>query len=321
MCIKQQGWFCLCLTTALLFGLYGYQHLGATTIEVENQDEDITVASTPLPTGSVPTTISKQDATPKLSAPQMSPAREETGPSMTASSNSSSRRVRVNEHVNFHYFMKAGYAVLRESETHSIGNVISTLNDDLNYTTPKRIYLEMTSNTNGVKAGDFFVIYRSSQPIQESQSGFSGFLVENLAVVQVLEVQKQKCQAEIKQSFKPFRSGEKVKPYEDEVKRWKQAQIKKALPDHPLRCFVATGEAGQSIQITDFIILTAGSKKGVVEGQKFELRQHNETDTGEILRTPSGHAQVIFAGPDSSTAQIISNNVTIQKGFEAVYRP
>ena len=73
---------------------------------------------------------------------------------------------------------------------------------------------------------------------------------------------------------------------------------------------------------SDFIILTAGTRKGVVEGQTFELRQNRGRglfkDPEHVLK---GKARVFYAGANYSMAQIIESRESIQKGFEADYRP
>ena len=73
---------------------------------------------------------------------------------------------------------------------------------------------------------------------------------------------------------------------------------------------------------SDFIILTAGSKKGVVEGQKFELRKfENRADKTESLHVPVGKVEVFYAGPNYSLARILTSHIPVEAGFEAFYDP
>ena len=114
-----------------------------------------------------------------------------------------------------------------------------------------------------------------------------------------------------------------MKPYDSEIQRWKDAHAKQALPTKPIQCKVAGGEPNRTqMEETDFIILTAGAKKGVVEGQVFELRNSREMGFMEKpLQILAGKAQVFYVGPDYAMARILKSSVGIQKGFDAVYQP
>jgi hypothetical protein len=183
--------------------------------------------------------------------------------------------------------------------------------------------MEVDSDQYPVKKGDLFIVYRCEKEVQEPHGGFLGFQVENLALVEVVEVQKTRHLVVVKKSFKPFLPGDHVIPYESEVRRWKQAQVKKQLPSHPVLAYVAGLDSPKTeYGSPDAILITAGSKKGVVEGQKFNLFSVREGEFDkEDLGIPVGTARVLYAGPDCAVANILSSSAPIQTGFKAEYRP
>lgn len=232
--------------------------------------------------------------------------------------------MRISDNVGFYYFVKAGY-VADPDKVPSIGHVVGNMDYNMAYSMPKKTFIETDSDKDKLSTGDLLVIYRTVQPVNETHSGSLGYQVENLAIVRVVETQTLRYLVEVIKSFAPFQAGDKVESYDNEIQRWKQAQIKKPLPAQPVKCYV-TGGWGQAGQLRynqmDYIYLSAGTKEGVVEGETFRLWQ--VTDTGlmeESLRMPAGEAQVIFAGPDCSTAQILKNSEPIEKSFEADYKP
>jgi hypothetical protein len=279
----------------------GSFRLMAATIETEDDDDN-----------APPPTPSKSDAS--------------TGGSGKLELEQALTRARIDDLIGFFYFVKSGYVVPDPSRVPSLGKIIGSFGGQMNYSTPKQLYVQLPSSKEAaVKAGDFLVVYRAGAPILEKHSGFSGYWVENLALVKVIEVQKKECLVEVKKSFSPFEEGDRVKSYDDEIKRWKQAQTKKELPIHPIRCFVAAGTKPMTQNYwnqNDFVILTAGTKKGVVEGQTFRLnRIVDRGPQGEPLHSKEGLARIFYAGPESSMAEIISNQGPIEKGFEALYEP
>lgn len=316
MSIKRILTLACCLLVA---GFYGFHPSKGTakTIEVEEEDEEI--PAQPLPTRPAsPSPKASRSGNPSSQAAPAGGSAVLPGVSIPER-----KRVRIDDQVGFYYFVKAGYAVSGDSEVPCVGKVIEPGDVDLNYSTPVRLYLELKPDQAAARPGDLFVVYRTEPRLRESHSGFEADQVQNLAIVQVLKVSGNRCLVEAKQTFAPFRPGDKVQAYGSELKRWKKAHVKKTLPDHPVRCYVAAGEVGRNrMQKTDFILLTAGTRQGVVEGQTFELDEVKETGfLQDPIRDPQGSARVIFAGPDCSTAQILSNHESIQKGFEAVYQP
>lgn len=316
MPIKRRRWLKLVpLAVAAFLAVFP---LKATTIEVESDDEEI--EASPTPAAQAPARVPAKPATASKASP--APASPKTGPAVQ--SPDTTRRVRVSDKVGFYYFVKAGYAADPGKLT-AAGQVVGNMDYNTSYSTPKRTFIEMASDSGKVLAGDLLVVYRVQKPLEEAHSGSLGFRVENLAIVRVVEVQKRKCLVETVKTFDPFQEGDKVESYDVEIQRWKQAQIKKPLPAQPLSCFVVDGESegGQKrFNQLDFIYLSAGTNQGVVEGQAFRLlKQTNAGVMEEPLRTPVGEAQVIFAGPECSTAQILTNSEPVEKGFLAEYKP
>lgn len=321
---KKRRWPLACLTGAIVFA--AALSLRAATIEVENDDEDLGTVPTPsahAPVAkSAPPSSSKVQAAPKPPpAPPAPPSQISALPPATEAV-STQKRVRISEDVGFYSFLKAGF-VADPSRVSPLGKVIGSFDYNANYSFPKRTYVEMSSPGAKVSPGDLLVVYRHMPDVEDNTMGTSGAPIENQAIVKVIESQNQRCLVEVFKSFRPFQEGDLVEPYENEIRRWKQAQAKKPLPSHPVTCFVAGGESGmESYAQTGIVYLSAGAKKGVVEGQTFELREPQTTGSlTDNLRVPRGEAQVIFTGPDFSTAMILTSHEPITKGFEADYEP
>ncbi len=332
--------------------------LWATTVEVENEDDDISLVATPVSKTVTPQAtpqnnqtmkgnLEKAEASDKASpfpspTPQMSPTQTvKKAPLATPTSSTlpeesqtksdlrknpietSRQRVRISDKVGFYYFVSAGFLVSDPSQIHSIGKVIGNPGNEQLFTSPERTYIELSSDQTKIEPGDLLVVYRADRPMHETNSATLGYRVENLAIIKVIELQRRRMLVEITQSFGAIHNGDRVETYDNETKRWKQAQIKKELPSHSIKCFVLGGDSShQNYEQTDFIYLSAGTKAGVVEGQKFEVREITSTGAmEEPLHALRGVAQVIFAGLNYSTAQIVSNNESIEKSFEAVYQP
>lgn len=306
----------------------------AATIEVEQDDDEVAAGPTPAAV-----------AAPKSVAPSPAPVKEKAvtspankkeekvpppAPAMTpvpkdetraTTSESAMPRVRVSDKMGFYYLVQAGFLAKDRGQITSVGKVIGSFDEQETYSTPHKTYIEFTQKEPAVKVGDLLVISRAEQAVTEPRTSFRGYWVENLAVVKVVELEAKKCQVEVVQSFRPFQKGDLARPYEDEVQRWKQAQTKKNLPDNAIQCFVAGGEPGrETFNKMDWVFLTAGSKRGLVEGQEFKLRRRLDT-SDQTVESFAGKAQVFYAGPDYSLAEILYNHIPIEKGFEAVYQP
>ena len=319
-------------TVSLGLIFLGALSLRAATIEVENDDEEIEAAPTATAVSSklAPSKpASEAKTSPAPAAVKPAPAAQATPVSApngqaNASIPVSTRRVRISDNVGFYYFLKAGY-VTDPDKIPAIGQVVGSADYNQSYSVPKKTFVETDPDKAKLAPGDLLVVYRAVQPVEEAHSGSLGFQVENEAIIRVMETQENRYLVETVKSFWPFREGDKIVPYETEIQRWKAAQIKKPLPAQTLACFVAGGsEYGvqKAYNQQDCIYLSAGTKQGVVEGQNFRLWKI--TDTGvmsEDLRLPVGEAQVLFAGPDCSTARILRNSEPIEKGFKAEYKP
>ncbi len=292
------------------------------TIEVEEDEADMDAPPTPTVPAPRSENTRREDSKAREEPPkseitlkQDKPVEDKPGSKMA--------RVRINDKIGFYYFVSSGFLVPEESKVSSVGHVVGSFDNQVSYSTGKKTYIEVSSTKYGVKPGDLLIVYNTIYNVRESQSGFSGLYVRNLGIVKVLSVEKRRCQVEVKKTFYPFEAGDQVRFYDDELKRWKQAQVKKTLPDHPVKCYVAGGYPNMdNFNQPEFIFITAGSKKGVVEGQKFQLREVKPAGLWDPpILVERGIAQVFYTGPEYSLAQIITNNFPIQKGFEAIYQP
>ncbi len=263
-------------------------------------------------------TVSADTTTAAVSATPTDDATVETA---AADSGTVAERVRISDGIGFYYFVSAGYLTQDDSKVPQLGKIAGDFSEKMQFSTPQKTYVELSNSI--VKPGDFLVVFRVYGNINEDHAGFVGRRVENLAILQVIETQKTRCLTEVKESFAPFKRGDLVKSYSDEIVRWKQAQRRKALPSQPVHGFVADGKPSLSYYAqNDWIVLTAGQKEGVVEGQTFRLQKKSETGwLGEDVHQPFGEAQVFYTGPNYSMAQILNCAEPIQKGFEAWYRP
>ncbi|HEY5040175.1 MAG TPA: hypothetical protein VIJ93_13995 [bacterium] len=284
----------------------GAIHLKAATIEVENDDEDVLTSPTPAPPVSN-SKIEKKQASSEGSSPSAEKPLVKT---------------RIDDSIGFYYFVKSGYVVPDESKIPSIGHVLSGIDNQISYSTPHKTFIELSPKMS-VKVDDILVVYHATDPVREAHSGEVGIWVRNLAIVRVVEIQKQRCLVEVKASFGTFQEKDKVKLYDDEIQRWNQAHVKKEITNRSIKCYVAGGEPGQDyFNQTDFILLTAGKKNGVVEGQIFRIdEQKGGNFIEDSIRVPKGKAKVFFVGPNYSVAQILSNHESIKNGFVAFYQP
>lgn len=290
---------------------------GGAGIEIENPTPTETRSVQPLLT-STPISLGKMtESTPTPTVTVQVPQKMEK--EMSANSK---ERVRISDKVNFFNFVQAGYLASDPGQVPSIGTIVKTGAIE-NYTLAQKPAMEVDSDSYQVKNGDLFFVCRCEKAVQEPHTGFLGYQVENLALVEVIEAQKTRHLLEVKKSFKPFLPGDHLVPYETEVKRWKQAQLKKPLPDHPVLAFVAGFDSPRTQYIaTDIVLIAAGSKKGVVEGQKFQFFRVRQGEfEKEDLDLPIGSAKILYCGPDYSIARILTCSEPIETGFQAVYRP
>jgi hypothetical protein len=231
------------------------------------------------------------------------------------------QRVRISDNIGFYYFVSAGYVTQDASKIPVMGEIIGDFTDQSSFSTAQKVYVRLSNAV--VKPGDFLVVYRVNGNIHQAPADDLGRGVENLGIVEVKEVQKDRCLTVVKESFAPFAAGDLVKSYGDEIARWKQAQRRKVLPSKPIRCFVASGPIGRTnYDQNDWVVLTAGQKEGVVEGQVLKLREYDSTGfLSEPVHQPVGDVQVFYVGQGYSMAQILRCSEPITNGFEAWYQP
>jgi hypothetical protein len=233
------------------------------------------------------------------------------------------KRVRTSQNFSFYSFLSSGF-VINDSEPRDIlGKVYTFEGDPLMFSKPIEAHVKLDKPARS-KVGDLLTIYRLyEQSLNASQSEFQGSWAEIEAVVQIEGIDKDVAQVKILEGFKAFSGGDLARDYGADVKRWKKAQIKKALPMAGIDCFVAGGDPlNSTYRREDTIVLTAGSRKGVVEGMLFELdRKTDRGLAGPPLFNTFGTAEVFYSGNSYSLARIVQSKDVIQKGFMARYRP
>lgn len=239
-----------------------------------------------------------------------------------AAMRSSARATRV----TFDYFLKSGYAADSISDIPSVGRVKGDEGaEETEFAFPQKVFVELTGERSTVKPGEKLIVFDDLGGMSEGHSGFSKHFIKNLAIVKVLEVQKDRCQVQIVKSYDVFKAGARLKSYDREMEFWKKAKTVKQLPERSIECYVAQGDPGRAYwNQADPIILTAGRKQGVVEGAIFELREKRVLGALEddaSVESLCGMAKVFFAGPDYSVAIIVSNSHPVVRGFVAVYKP
>jgi hypothetical protein len=325
-----------------VFGLVLNGKIFGATIEVESDDDSVVPSPTaqassgevfsekkenlspvgPQRTSPTPTSIPVIGTTKPTETPVATAFAQPTREPTVVKSKESMGKVRISDKVNFFNFVQAGFLAADPSQVNGVGTVVKTEVLE-NYTVAQKPAIEVTSDNLRVKNGDLFIVYRCEKGISEPHSGFLGYQVEMLALVEVIETQKTRHLVEVKKSFKPFLPGDHVIPYESEVKRWKRVQVKKNLPDHPILAYVAGLDSPRTQYIsTDAVLITAGTKNGVVEGQLFQLFKVREGEfEKEDLGLPIGSARVIFCGQMYSIVRIVTCSEAIEPGFQAVYRP
>jgi hypothetical protein len=315
------------LALALYLGLALGPGLTAKIIEIEEEDESVQAATptprpkkapaaTPVTAGSKP-----QGATPAPTPAGTSPKKAEASKPAKAAEGAPGKRVKMGERVGFHYFVKSGFFVKDPSQASFVGKV-RNIQDEITFSTPKRCKLQLTEGVASPGIGERLVVFRVQASVQERNSGYNGFWLKNLAVLKVTEVKEEGLLAETVKTYFPFKEGDLVKPYHEEVDRWNQASEKKSLPQEAIHCHVAGGDPDVKHYVQpEFILLTAGSEEGVVEGMVFQIRESPKSLEASVGSAPVGAARVFFAGEGHSLAQVLHSSATLQKGFEAVYEP
>ncbi len=232
------------------------------------------------------------------------------------------KRVRTSQSFSFYSFLSSGFVINDSESSDILGKVYTFEGDPLMFSKPNEAHVKLDKPARS-KVGDLLTIYRLYEQSLNASSGFQGSWAEIEAVVQIEGMDKDIVQVKILEGFKPFSGGDLARDYGADVKRWKKAQIKKPLPMAGIDCFVAGGDPlNSTYRREDTIVLTAGSRKGVVEGMLFELdRKTDRGLAGQPLFNTIGSAEVFYSGNSYSLARVVQSKDVIQKGFTARYRP
>lgn len=226
----------------------------------------------------------------------------------------------LSQDPGFEGFLWSGYVVGGPDEVTPVGRVDDPSGESA-FSTPKKVRLAWSGPP--ARQGDLLVVYRIQQRLREPRSGFSGYWVQNMAVLEVLEEGKGSVLAQVRRTRTPFEEGDLVRPYGEEVARWKESRAKKEPSKQPVNCRVAGGEEGiHHYSETNTIVLTAGRREGVVEGMVFRILEAVPAGPeGEAAENPVGEARVLYAGEDHSMARILFSHRPIVVGSEARYQP
>jgi len=223
----------------------------------------------------------------------------------------------------FPFIMTAGY--LRAPKTHvaKLGTIVATLKDQVDIIGFSSQVVVKLSRRTDLKAGDELVVYRVLDPYSDPETGrFLGDFIKNLGLLRITEVDGQLIHATVIGAWFPFYAGESVKPYEDELDRWKQSRRKHPLPAEPIQCSVAGPVPGTDRILTNEVaILSAGEDQGVVAGMNFQLRKPVEATVTQKTWMKVGSATVFYVGPGYSLAKVIWGLEPILNGYRAVYQP
>lgn len=233
------------------------------------------------------------------------------------------RKDGVNENgVNFNIFLTSGYAANDISGIPSVGKVSGTTELDGSLSTAKTLYVDVPSGKIKLEPGEKLIVFGDGGPLREKNSGFNKRFIKNLAILKVREAEGKRYLADVLTSYDDIPLGSPVKLYSGEKQIWDKAQVAKEFPTHSITCYVVGGERGRDYWLqTDYVILTAGTKQGVVEGLNFQLREILWDKNVKSVGVARGSAKVFYAGSSYSIARIQMGSGAIYNGFEAIYNP
>jgi len=300
----------------LILFFQGSQALFAKTVEVEVGGDDTA-------TNSVSTGPSTLTGTQAASPETLVRNQDMDSPADGSGSSPSGKRVRAPQDFSFYSFLASGFVVSDSEPSGVMGKVVTLAGDPLNYSQPSEPHIQLEKPSRS-KVGDLLTVYHLfDDSLSGSGLNFQGSWAETRAVVQVEEIVKNVATVKIIQSFAPFAGGDQVRDYGIDVKRWKRAQTKKNLPLTEIHCYVAGGPAmNMNFKQSDNVVLTAGDRKGVVEGMVFAVGKKVERGSeGDPVVTQIGSAEVFYCGNSYSLARVTRSQEVIQQGFTAVYRP
>ncbi len=226
------------------------------------------------------------------------------------------------DELNFSYFLTSGYAANDLSAIPSVGKVAGTPELDGSLSTAKTLYVVLSNDQMRLEPGDKLIVFGDAGVLLEKHSGFNKRLIKNLAILKVRENEGKRYLTDVVASYDYIPAGSPVKLYSGERAVWDNAQVAKEPPTQPIKCYVAGGESThESWNQSDYVILTAGSKQGVVEGltfQLFEIPPGMDEKSDGIAR---GFVKVFYAGASYSIARIQEGSDSVLNGFEALYTP
>ncbi len=224
--------------------------------------------------------------------------------------------------VNFSYFLTSGYAANDISGIPSIGKVSGTPELDGSLSTAKALFIAVPNNKIKLNPGEKLIVFGDGGPLLEKNSGFNKRFIKNLAILKVREGEGKRYLADVMTSYDDIPLGSPVKLLSGEKAIWDKAKVAKEFPTKPIKCYVAGGERGRdNWNQTDYVILTAGTKQGVVEGLIFQLWEVPWDKNIKLDGVARGFAKVFYAGGSYSLARIQEGSDSIFSGFEAIYNP
>lgn len=246
-----------------------------------------------------------------------------TADDMDQSTIAATRGTGVNENdVNFSYFLTSGYAANDIVGIPSVGKVSGTPELDGSLSTAKTLYVVVPNNKIKLSPGEKLIVFGDGGLLFEKNSGFNKRFIKNLAILKVREGEGKRYLADVLTSYDDIPLGSPVKLFSGEKAIWEKAQIAKEFPTNPIKCYVAGGERGRdNWNQTDYVILTAGTRQGVVEGLIFQLWDVPWNKNVKLDGVSRGFAKVFYAGASYSLARIQEGSGSIFNGFEAVYTP
>jgi len=246
-----------------------------------------------------------------------------TGDDMDQDTIEDTKHTGVNENdVNFSYFLTSGYAANDIAGIPSVGKVSGTPELDGSLSTAKSLYVVVPNEKIKLNPGEKLIVFGDGGILMEKNSGFNKRFIKNLAILRVREGDRRRYLADVLTSYDDIPLGSPVKLYSGEKAIWDKAQVAKEFPTKPIKCYVAGGERGRdNWNQTDYVILTAGTKQGVVEGLIFRLWEVPWSKNIKLDGVPRGFAKVFYSGASYSLARIQEGSDSIFNGFEAVYTP
>ena len=224
--------------------------------------------------------------------------------------------------VNFDYFLTSCYVADNVSNIPAVGKVTGSTELDGSITTAKSLYVVVPNDKLKLEPGEKLIVFGDVGALREKNSGFNKRLIKNLAILQVREGEGRRYLTDVVTVYDEIPVGSPVKLYSGEETVWEKTQVAKESPNHPIKCYVAGGERGrESWNQTDYVILTAGAKQGVVEGLIFQLWEIPWSKNVKLDGVCRGFAKVFYVGGNYSIARIQEGSGSISAGFEALYQP